>query len=171
MDHKFQGVPQTPHKRSVHTPSNPSNGKSMYANTQLEKIHESGVGLLTPLELDADTSSSKPVGDRLALWKRDLADETKPGTLKVIGNTFVSFIGAGILGLPYAFSKVGVTVGCVVTAGIGIICLQAMLLLLRCKYMVFERTGVLVSSYGDLAHAIFGDMVVRVHVKNVNTNV
>jgi hypothetical protein len=103
----------------------------MYADGASDKAAQSSEGLLAPLEIDSDAvKTNKPLGDRLALWKRDLGDETKAGNLQVIGNTFVSFIGAGILGLPYAFSKVGVFFGCVITTSIGAICLYAMLLLL-----------------------------------------
>ena len=74
----------------------------------------------------------------------------------MLANSFISFIGAGILGLPYAFSRVGVAMGSAITIVVGAVNLWAMLLLVRSKYLVYENTGRLVASYGELASAALG---------------
>ena len=39
--------------------------------------------------------------------------------VKIFGNIFISFIGAGVLGLPYAFKEAGVLEGCLVLCFVG----------------------------------------------------
>lgn len=39
--------------------------------------------------------------------------------IKIFGNIFISFIGAGVLGLPYAFKEAGVLEGCIVLCFVG----------------------------------------------------
>ena len=41
--------------------------------------------------------------------------------IKIFGNIFISFIGAGVLGLPYAFKEAGVLEGCLVLCFVGIL--------------------------------------------------
>ncbi|XP_031564992.1 amino acid transporter AVT3C-like [Actinia tenebrosa] len=54
-------------------------------------------------------------------------------TTTIFANIFISFIGAGILGMPYAFKVAGVVEGCVIMALVGIISVRAMLLIVDCK--------------------------------------
>nr|CAB3266252.1 proton-coupled amino acid transporter 3 [Phallusia mammillata] len=52
---------------------------------------------------------------------------------KVFGNIFISFIGAGVLGLPYAFKEAGILEGTLIMSFVGYLSVQAMLLLIDCK--------------------------------------
>jgi len=56
-------------------------------------------------------------------------------------NIFISFIGAGILGLPYAFKKAGLFEGAIVMIFVACCSIKAMLLLIDCKYKVEKVLG------------------------------
>ena len=58
---------------------------------------------------------------------------------KVFANVFISFVGAGVLGLPYAFSQAGYAIGTIVMIFVVIISVKAMLLLVDCKNNLVER--------------------------------
>ncbi|KAL5012999.1 hypothetical protein ScPMuIL_011550 [Solemya velum] len=73
-------------------------------------------------------------------------DVSGPGSgsrhpVKIFANIFISFIGAGVLGLPYAFSEAGILEGIVIMAGVGIISVKAMMLIIDCKYKLLQLTG------------------------------
>lgn len=53
---------------------------------------------------------------------------------KIFGNIFISFVGAGVLGLPYAFRESGVLEGILVMLFVAFLAVKAMLLLIDCKY-------------------------------------
>jgi len=55
-------------------------------------------------------------------------------TIFVAANIFISFIGAGVLGLPYAFKKAGLMEGFLVLTFVAAGSVKAMLLLIECKY-------------------------------------
>ena len=82
-----------------------------------------------------------------------------PGTAtraQVAVNIFISFVGAGLLGLPYAFSRSGWLLG---TACLGVVSagnVYAMLLLVRCRKQLESegRTGI--QGYGDLGREVLG---------------
>lgn len=57
-------------------------------------------------------------------------------TLSVVANIFISFIGAGVLGLPYAFKQAGLLEGALVMTFVAFFSVKAMLLLIDCKYKV-----------------------------------
>ncbi|XP_064608068.1 uncharacterized protein LOC135472479 [Liolophura sinensis] len=59
--------------------------------------------------------------------------------LKIFANLFISFIGAGVLGLPYAFKEAGIIEGAVIMAVVGALSVKAMLLLIDCKYRLLEK--------------------------------
>ncbi|XP_071125600.1 uncharacterized protein [Mytilus edulis] len=59
--------------------------------------------------------------------------------VKIFANIFISFIGAGVLGLPFAFKEAGILEGIFVMATIGIISVKAMLLLIDCKYKLISE--------------------------------
>ncbi|XP_067948403.1 uncharacterized protein [Watersipora subatra] len=65
-------------------------------------------------------------------------DGTKSPT-KIAANIFISFIGSGVLGLPYAFKEAGVLEGVVVLVLVAIISVKAMLLVIDCKYALTEK--------------------------------
>lgn len=63
--------------------------------------------------------------------------------LKVFGNIFISFIGAGVLGLPFAFKEAGILEGIIVMSFIGFLSVRAMLLIIDCKdELMSPKSGV-----------------------------
>jgi proton-coupled amino acid transporter len=58
--------------------------------------------------------------------------------VRIVANIFISFIGAGVLGLPYAFKEAGLMEGAIVMSGVCYLSVKAMLLLIDCKYKVEE---------------------------------
>lgn len=65
----------------------------------------------------------------------DLDDDTEgeSSALKAAGNIFIAVVGAGVLGLPYAFAKSGVLLGAGFLVFVASLALYAMLLLAQCK--------------------------------------
>jgi len=57
-------------------------------------------------------------------------------TVRVVANIFISFIGAGVLGLPYAFKTSGLAEGTLVMIFVAYCSVKAMLLLIDCKYQI-----------------------------------
>lgn len=57
---------------------------------------------------------------------------------KIFGNIFISFVGAGVLGLPYAFKESGVLEGILVMLFVAYLAVKAMLLLIDCKYRCLD---------------------------------
>ncbi|XP_003388735.3 PREDICTED: amino acid transporter ANT1-like [Amphimedon queenslandica] len=68
--------------------------------------------------------------------------------IKIFGNIFISFIGAGILGLPYAFMEAGLIEGVIVMSLVGVISVKAMLLLIDCKDKILKESRVLIIKNG-----------------------
>jgi len=66
--------------------------------------------------------------------------------IKIIANIFISFIGAGVLGLPYAFKRAGILESIVVMCFVSYFAVKAMLLLIDCKYKVLS----VIYQYEDL---------------------
>merc|ERR1712129_302938 len=66
--------------------------------------------------------------------------------VKIVANIFISFIGAGVLGLPYAFKRAGILAGIVVMCFVSYFAVQAMLLIIDCKYKVLS----VIYQYEDL---------------------
>eukprot|EP01064_Diplonema_japonicum_P016476 TRINITY_DN2448_c1_g2_i1.p1 TRINITY_DN2448_c1_g2~~TRINITY_DN2448_c1_g2_i1.p1 ORF type:complete len:419 (+),score=11.79 TRINITY_DN2448_c1_g2_i1:61-1317(+) len=88
-------------------------------------------------------------------------DENLAGNLTTLGNSFIAFVGAGILDLPYAFSKVGLGLGTVVIIGVAIICLHCMYLLVDCK-LFLERQGKKIVGYGDVGFHAYGSIGAKI---------
>ncbi|XP_076344776.1 uncharacterized protein LOC143244286 isoform X3 [Tachypleus tridentatus] len=59
--------------------------------------------------------------------------------IKIIANIFISFIGAGVLGLPFAFKESGVLEGVIIMLAVSVFSIKAMLLLIKCKYKILEN--------------------------------
>lgn len=70
---------------------------------------------------------------------------------KTYANIFIAFVGAGILGLPFAFKESGVVEGSIVLVVTAYLCCKAMLLLLECKDLVISRASA--GSFADGAEA------------------
>ena len=58
------------------------------------------------------------------------------GKVSLVANIFISFIGAGVLGLPYAFKEAGLLEGFLVMVFVSVCSVKSMLLLIDCKYKV-----------------------------------
>lgn len=67
--------------------------------------------------------------------------------IKIFANIFISFIGAGVLGLPFAFKEAGILEGIVVMTLVGIISVKAMLLIVDCKYQLIKDNRVPTKPY------------------------
>lgn len=60
------------------------------------------------------------------------------GTLKITSSIFISFIGSGVLGLPYAFKRSGVIEGALIMTFVAIFSTKAMLRLIDCKNKILN---------------------------------
>ncbi|OWF45131.1 amino acid transporter ANTL1-like isoform X2 [Mizuhopecten yessoensis] len=58
--------------------------------------------------------------------------------VKIFANIFISFIGAGVLGLPFAFKEAGILEGIFVMTSVGILSVKAMMLIVDCKYKLLQ---------------------------------
>eukprot|EP01063_Lacrimia_lanifica_P019972 TRINITY_DN27367_c0_g1_i1.p1 TRINITY_DN27367_c0_g1~~TRINITY_DN27367_c0_g1_i1.p1 ORF type:complete len:439 (+),score=144.24 TRINITY_DN27367_c0_g1_i1:52-1317(+) len=103
----------------------------------------------------ARSPSRKPVLASFDEEEEGAADEHLAGDLATLGNSFIAFVGAGILDLPYAFSKVGLGLGTFIILSVAVVSLHCMYLLVDCK-LLLERKGATVTTYGDVGEAAFG---------------
>ncbi|XP_068701699.1 uncharacterized protein [Montipora capricornis] len=84
-------------------------------------------------------------------------DDGAKSSIKIFANIFISFIGAGILGMPHAFKEAGVIEGSAIMALIGTLSVKAMLLIIDCKKKIIWKkfdhipNGSLVSSDGKVS--------------------
>ncbi|XP_076039859.1 uncharacterized protein LOC143024702 [Oratosquilla oratoria] len=60
---------------------------------------------------------------------------------KITANVFISFIGAGMLGLPYAFKESGIIEGALIMSMVGYLSISAMIMLIDCKYAILNSGG------------------------------
>ena len=70
-----------------------------------------------------------------------------------MGNIFVSFVGAGVLALPYAFSQSGIILGSVFMVAVALLALYCIFLLVDCK-RALESKGV--ATYSEVVEACMG---------------
>lgn len=68
-------------------------------------------------------------------------------------NLLKSFLGAGILGLPYAFRMSGIAAGVVLILVIGGVCAHTMFLLVSCKRHLHHGGAV---AFADVAQRVLG---------------
>ncbi|KAK3856408.1 hypothetical protein Pcinc_037270 [Petrolisthes cinctipes] len=61
--------------------------------------------------------------------------------IKMVANIFVSFIGAGMLGLPFAYKESGIMEGALIMGLVGYLSVSAMLMLIDCKYAILTSGG------------------------------
>ena len=84
----------------------------------------------------------------------------EPGTatqMQVAVNIFISFVGSGMLGMPYAFSQSGWLLGTFALITISALNLYAMLLLVRTRKKL-ERDGYEnIEGYGDVGRILAGE--------------
>jgi proton-coupled amino acid transporter len=82
-------------------------------------------------------------------------------------NTFISFVGAGMLSLPFAFRQAGWLLCLFALLGVAALCTYCMVLLVECKYMLKSKGAV---TYGDVVwHALGLPGLIAVEVSLVIT--
>ncbi|CAH1776436.1 unnamed protein product [Owenia fusiformis] len=59
--------------------------------------------------------------------------------IRIMANIFISFIGAGVLGLPFAFKEAGILEGSLIMMAVGLISVKAMLLIIDCKDRLINK--------------------------------
>eukprot|EP00096_Caligus_rogercresseyi_P003500 TRINITY_DN1661_c0_g1_i1.p1 TRINITY_DN1661_c0_g1~~TRINITY_DN1661_c0_g1_i1.p1 ORF type:complete len:426 (-),score=133.38 TRINITY_DN1661_c0_g1_i1:1747-3024(-) len=69
----------------------------------------------------------------------DSADGSGDPRVRLIANIFISFLGAGVLGLPYAFKESGLLEGVLLMTFVSIVSIKAMLLIVDAKYLILAR--------------------------------
>ena len=77
-----------------------------------------------------------------------------PGQVAV--NIFISFVGAGLLGLPYAFSRSGWLLGSLSLAAVSCGNVYTMLLLVKCRKKLQELGHTGINGYGDVGREVIG---------------
>ena len=75
---------------------------------------------------------------------------------QVAVNIFISFVGAGLLGLPYAFSRSGWLLGVCCLAAVSTGNVYAMLLLVKCRKRLEANGYTGIKGYGDLGREVMG---------------
>lgn len=93
--------------------------------------------------------------DDLARRKQQKEDKHLTSDGRAFLNTIISFLGSGVLGLPYAFRRSGILVGLFTLIAVSAISTYCMLLILRCKYKL-KSMGKDVSKYGDIGSFAMG---------------
>jgi len=78
--------------------------------------------------------------------------------VKIVANIFISFIGAGVLGLPYAFKRAGILEGIFVMIAVSYFSVKAMMLLIDCKYKVLS----VIYQYEDLTEEFNKDVKINI---------
>ena len=71
-------------------------------------------------------------------------------------NIFISFVGAGLLGLPYAFQRSGWLLGVICLAAVSTGNVYAMLLLVKCRKRLESNGYTGIKGYGDLGREVLG---------------
>lgn len=71
-------------------------------------------------------------------------------------NIIISFVGAGLLGLPYAFSRSGWALGTICLAIISAANVYAMLLLIKCRKQLERQGHTDLHGYGDIGRVVAG---------------
>jgi len=88
------------------------------------------------------------------------AEFGEPGTAskrQVAVNIFISFVGSGMLGMPYAFSKSGWLLGTASLAIISSLNIYAMLLLVKTRRKLESKGFTGIHGYGDIGRITSGD--------------
>jgi proton-coupled amino acid transporter len=80
-------------------------------------------------------------------------------------NIFISFVGAGLLGLPYAFSRSGWLLGSLSLCAVSATNVYAMLLLVKCRKRLEQQGVTGIKGYGGVGREVlgaWGEVVVNV---------
>eukprot|EP00055_Hartaetosiga_balthica_P011140 m.49773 g.49773 ORF g.49773 m.49773 type:complete len:195 (-) comp7467_c3_seq4:985-1569(-) len=95
-------------------------------------------------------------------------DAGKYSPFKMFSNIFISFVGAGMLGLPFAFQQVGIFGGITIMTLVAMFSIKSMLLVVECKNHILDKRAssgekpLIAESespqidYGDLASIALG---------------
>ena len=75
---------------------------------------------------------------------------------QVVVNIIIAFVGAGMLGVPYAFQKAGWLLGSLTLIVVSVLNVYAMLLLPKVKVALLNQGYEDINSYGDLGRCILG---------------
>lgn len=115
---------------------------------------------------DGDSYSDNDSDDSLAIGGDPHGMAVGSATpTQVAVNIFISFVGAGLLGLPYAFSRSGWLLGSLSLCAVSATNVYAMLLLVKCRKRL-ELQGVTgIQGYGDVGREVlgaWGEIVVNV---------
>ncbi|XP_046394418.1 amino acid transporter AVT3B-like [Ischnura elegans] len=60
-------------------------------------------------------------------------------SVKIVANIFISFIGAGVLGLPYAFKEAGILEGITILSVVAYFSVKSMIIIIECKEEILRR--------------------------------
>ena len=77
-------------------------------------------------------------------------------TAQITVNIIISFVGAGLLGIPKAFSRAGWLLGSVALCGVSALNVYAMLLLPKVRTKLVQQRNVTCRSYGTLGRVLLG---------------
>lgn len=76
---------------------------------------------------------------------------------KTFANVFIAVVGAGVLGLPYTFSRTGWAAGSILLLTVALLTFHCMMLLVSCRRrLADEHHPKALASFGDLGAAVFG---------------
>ena len=78
-------------------------------------------------------------------------------TAQITVNIIISFVGAGLLGIPYAYSRAGWLLGTVALFAISALNVYAMLLLPKVRRRLQAERGLDCNSYGTMGRVLMGD--------------
>ncbi|XVE93059.1 hypothetical protein REPUB_Repub01dG0157500 [Reevesia pubescens] len=106
------------------------------------------------------SSSSEKLKSPLPREDTPLIGKTKPlsSQSKTFANVFIALVGAGVLGLPYAFKRTGWIMGLLMLFSVAGLTTYCMILLVytRRKLESFENGFAKIVSFGDLGFAVCG---------------
>jgi proton-coupled amino acid transporter len=75
---------------------------------------------------------------------------------KTFANVFIAVVGAGVLGLPYTFSRTGWAAGSLLLLSVALLTFYCMMLLVACRRRLADDHPKELTSFGDLGAAVFG---------------
>ncbi|CAL9044941.1 amino acid transporter AVT3B-like [Musa acuminata AAA Group] len=77
---------------------------------------------------------------------------------KTFANVFIAIVGAGVLGLPYAFRRTGWAAGAILLLAVAALSFHCMMLLVRTRRQLNLGHSAKIASFGDLGLAVAGPL-------------
>ncbi|RWW14272.1 hypothetical protein GW17_00021971 [Ensete ventricosum] len=77
---------------------------------------------------------------------------------KTFANVFIAIVGAGVLGLPYAFRRTGWAAGAILLLAVSALTFHCMMLLVRTRCQLNLEHSAKIASFGDLGLAVAGPL-------------